>query len=403
MNATISHAVPPSRSRRWLHRVRFTIRTRLTLFYGGFFLISGIVLLALTYLLVDQTFPVASESKVTGNHVDGNLPGGPSTPLSPSATAALIAQLRSTALEHLLADSAITLAILVAISLVVGWLISGRVLRPLRVITATTRDVSEDSLDKRLNLPGPTDELVELGNTIDGLLARLEAAFEAQRRFVANASHELRTPLTIERTLLEFVLSDPNATLDSYRAVAGDILQTNKQQERTIEALLTLARSQRGLDHKRRVDLAALAQDVISTKRSVAAERDIRISLTTTAAVLDGDASLIERLVSNLVDNALQYNHVGGRINVVVDEIATNARLRISNSGPSVPRDQLPRLLLPFERGAIKTGADEQGVGLGLSIAEAIAESHGTNLELTPGRDGGMNVELSFPPPHSPG
>jgi signal transduction histidine kinase len=379
-----------------------TVLGRLTRLYGSLFLVSGVVLLAITYVLVERTFPVVNQKTLGlgGNQINGAIPGGrPSPPLSPTAAATLANQYRSTDLHHLLIDSGIALAIMVVISIALGWLVAGRVLRPLRTIIAATRQISEDNLHQRLALEGPIDELKDLGDTIDGLLSRLDAAFDAQRRFAANASHELRTPLTVGRTLIEMVLSDPDATVESFRAVCQDVLEAGKQQEQLIEALLTLARSQRGLDRRQLLDLAVIVSDVAHARQPVATAQEVRLDVSVRSAALSGDPHLVERLVSNLVDNALHYNHPDGNVNVAVDTDAGQATLKVTNTGPLVAPDQLSRLLQPFQRDATDRSGQRDGRGLGLSIVQAVATAHGADLTLQAGPSGGLDVEICFPAP----
>ena len=295
-----------------------TIRLRLTLIYGGLFLISAAALLAITYTLVNHqytsTFFVSSGRHALVTSAKGLLNVGPTpkgfvTPVGPKAVftnqkiAIAAAQGQSdAALHQLFIDSAFALAVMALISLWLGWVIAGRALRPLRTITETAREISASSLHRRLDLAGPDDELRQLGNTVDGLLGRLETSFEAQRQFVANASHELRTPLTLERTLLELALSDPNASIESYRHTCEQLLAVGEQQERMIEALLMLSRSQRGVDSHHPVDLAA-----ITSAAAAAIDHDgLAFDTSIEPAHTTGNPRLIERLVANLVGNAIQ-------------------------------------------------------------------------------------------------
>jgi signal transduction histidine kinase len=366
--------------------------------YGGLFLAAGVVLLAITYVLAERTFPIVNQKIIGGTQVNGAIPSGRSSPPpNPTATAALVAQLRSADLHHLLVDSSIALAVMVVISIALGWFVAGRVLQPLRVITAATRQISEDNLHERLALEGPPDELRDLSDTIDGLLDRLEAAFEVQRHFAANASHELRTPLTVGRTLLEMVLGDPDATVESYRAVCLDVLEAGEQQEQLIEALLTLARSQRGLDRRQPLDLAVIAAEVAHARQPAATARNVRLDVSVHPAVVSGEPHLVERLVSNLLDNALHHNHPGGSVHVLVETQAGQASLKVTNTGPVVPPEQLNRLLQPFQRLVADRVGHHDRFGLGLSIVQAITTAHGAHLTLRPGDAGGLDIEVRFP------
>ncbi|HEV8275608.1 MAG TPA: histidine kinase dimerization/phospho-acceptor domain-containing protein, partial [Streptosporangiaceae bacterium] len=266
--------------RRWARLPRRTVRLRLTLLYGGLFLLSGAGLLLITYVLVAHRLPVAATGSARpGSAVGGTmvysqagcpaLSGG--LPTSPGQAQDQIArclnQQRAAELHQLLTESGLALAIMTMASIGLGWVVAGRALRPLRTITAAAQRISASSLNQRLALAGPDDELKELGNTFDGLLSRLEAAFRAQRQFVANASHELRTPLTRQRTLVEVALADPHPTVASLRGVCRRVLATGEQQDRLIEALLILARSERGLDQRDPLDLAAVTSAALADRR----------------------------------------------------------------------------------------------------------------------------------------
>ncbi len=281
--------------------------------------------------------------------------------------------------------------------MLLGWLVAGRVLRPLRVMTTTTRQISERNLHERLALAGPDDELKDLGDTIDGLLARLETAFDSQRRFVANASHELRTPLMLSQTLLQVALANPAITLDSLRAACQEVVDTGKDQAQLIDALLTLARSQRGLDHREPVDLTAVVNDALNADRPAAAARGLHLDAALDDASVPGDARLIYRLVSNLVDNAIRYNLTGGRVEVKLEDGAAETTLTVTNTGPPVPPDQVSRLLEPFQRAALDRPASPNGLGLGLSIVADIAKAHGASLAVRPQPEGGLTVTVNFP------
>jgi len=399
----------------WLRLPRRTIRLRLTLLYGALFLVSGAALLTVTYLLVQRQYTqngaslfISSGRIGTGGafvHVTGRGSAGGAI-ISPAAIkgvptpAKVRAQAQaqsSAALNGLLINSGIALAIMAVLSIWLGWLVAGRALRPLRTITNAARDISASSLHKRLALGGPDDELAQLANTFDDLLARLEAAFDAQRRFVANASHELRTPLTLERTLVEVALADPNATVETLRATCERVLAAGEQQERLIEALLTLSRSQRGLDHREIFDLATVTADVLATRHPDAEQRQLRLDVKLAPAPVAGDRRLAERLIANLIDNALRHNHPAGQVEITTTSQAGKSLLSISNSGPVVPPAETDRLLQPFQRLASDRDAGDDGLGLGLSIVHAIAVAHDATLTARAQTDGGLAMEVSFP------
>ena len=248
---------------------------------------------------------------------------------------AVAVNVRNSDLHQLLVWSVISLAIMAAASIALGWLLAGRVLRPLQVITTTARELSATNLHERLALDGPNDELRELGDTFDELLARLEHSFEAQRQFVANASHELRTPLTLERAILEVTLADPAASAVSLRAACERVLAIGEQQERTIEALLTLARSERGLERREALLLDTLTGQVLEERREEAARRGLRLENKLERAPTTGDRRLIERLIANLLDNAIHHNTPAAGSRSATATEAGEAVLTVRNSGPA--------------------------------------------------------------------
>jgi signal transduction histidine kinase len=284
------------------------------------------------------------------------------------------------------------------LSIGLGWFVAGRALRPLRTITATARDISAANLHERLALAGPDDELKELGDTFDALLERLEASFQAQRRFVANASHELRTPLARQRALVQVALADPDATTHSLRGAHERVLASETQLERLIEALLTLSRGQAGLNRREGFDLADVTSQVLLPRRSEAARRGLELHDALSPAPATGDARLVERLVANLVDNALRHNLPDGRVEVATKTEAGHAVLSVTNTGPTVPVAAVDQLIQPFQRLAPERTTRE-GVGLGLSIVHAIATAHDATLRLRPHPQGGLHVDVSFPAP----
>jgi signal transduction histidine kinase len=370
---------------------RRSVRLRLTLLYGCLFLLSGAGLLAITYLLVQNAFagPIGTASGTFSRSAVVGIVHAPADSGLPAQQAA--------DLHQLLVQSAIALAIMAVVSIGLGWLVAGRVLMPLRVMTATTRRISERSLHERLAVAGPDDELKSLSDTIDELLARLEAAFDSQRRFVANASHELRTPLMLTQTMLQVALADPDLTLDSLRSTCQDVITVGRDQAQLIDALLILARSQRGLDHRDPVDLAAVVADALDSAEATTAAAGLTIDATIQPALVAGDDRLVRALVTNLVSNAIRYNRPRGNIQILASGQAGRVLLRVTNTGPPVPRDQVDRLLQPFQRLSGQRNTDRDSLGLGLSIVAAIAEAHGAILSLHPQPTGGMTVDVAFP------
>ena len=374
-----------------------SVRVRLTLIYGGLFLVLGVVLLALTYLLVAHRFPVLVS---TLHHASSPvLPQQVQQAESWFATQA--AEQRAAALRSLLTQSGIALAITTVISVGLGWIVAGRVLRPLRDITAAAQQVSAGNLHERLRMNGPDDELKALGTTFNGLLARLEGSFDAQRQFVANASHELRTPLARQRALVEVALADPGPTVDALRTVCARVLVAGEQQERLIEALLTLARSSRGLDRRQPVDLARITDEVTRSRQPEAELRTIRVETSLSPAWAPGDESLAQRLVANLVDNALQHNVASGWVEISTTVRQGRAILSVANSGPVIDPALVTSLFEPFRRAGADRTRSQDGLGLGLSIVRAIATAHDAQLRARARPGGGLEAQVRFPPaPH---
>jgi signal transduction histidine kinase len=399
------------------HLPRRTVRLRLTLVYGTLFLVSGAALLAITYLLVVRAtdgviFHGQDYSVVVGTHNGShrttaapgqtNTQGSPpqnGAAIDPASAERLAKHQHAAELYQLLLQSGIALAIMTVVSIGLGWLVAGHVLRPLRGITTAVRDISETNLHRRLALAGPNDELKELGDTFDGLLTRLEASFQAQRRFVANASHELRTPLARQRTLAQVALADPNPTVESLRAAHERVLAAGTQQQRLIDALLTLARGQAGIDRHDRFDLAELATQVLATRSTEATARGLDLRTTLRPAATAGHPRLVERLIANLIDNALHHNQPDGHIEVQTETRDGHAVLTISNTGPDIPTHAIEQLFQPFRRLTDRIG---DGLGLGLSIVAAIADAHHATITTQPRPHGGLTIQISFPNPAHP-
>jgi signal transduction histidine kinase len=404
------------RSLRWPRR---TVRLRLTILFAALFLVSGAGLLTITYLLVSSAtgdvvvgtnpdgsnFVVASKARTKASApkivASKGKPGVNVTPqqLKNQAERDRLVALRQrdVALHELFTKSGIALALMAAVSVLLGWLFAGRVLRPLRTITERAREISASNLHERVALAGPDDELTQLADTFDDLLGRLEAAFAAQRQFVANAAHELRTPLTRAQTLGEVALADPAASVASLRASHGRVLAAGREQERLIEALLTLARSERGLNQRDPFDLAAVTATMLHARQRQAERRGLYIHATLEPAETTGDPRLAERLVANLLDNALRYNQPHGHIDVTTSAKAGKAVLSVANSGPPIPPGEVERLFRPFQRlGANRTDQSD-GLGLGLSIVDAIAAAHHATLTAHAQPGGGLEIEVGFP------
>ncbi|MGH3225006.1 MAG: sensor histidine kinase [Streptosporangiaceae bacterium] len=306
---------------------------------------------------------------------------------------------RATDAHQLLVNSGIALAIVAVLALLVSWLVAGRMLRPIRTITRTARRISSTSLHERLALDGPQDELKELGDTLDDLFARLQAAFDAQRHFVANASHELRTPLTAERALLQVALDDPGTTTTAWRCTAEEVLASSDEQVSLIEALLTLASSESGLTEHQPVDLAAVVGATLAGLRPETGRLGIHVAEATEPARLDGDPLLVERLVANLVTNAVRHNIPGGRVEIRTGVTDGKAVLSVTNTGPLIPPTDVDRLFQPFQRLDRRRANYSGGHGLGLSIVRAIATAHDATIAARPMPDGGLSVSVAFRQP----
>jgi signal transduction histidine kinase len=381
------------------------VRLRLTLLYSVLFLLSGAVLLTITYALVAQggtnvvmsthsTSPSGGQSIST--YVLGSLPEADQVPaaerLITEAFREQAAAQRAEMMHRLLTRSALALAIMAVLSAVLGWLVAGRVLRPLRTMTNTIQLISARNVHERLAVAGPRDELRSLADTVDGLLGRLESAIDSHKRFVANAAHELRTPLTLEHALLEEAVLDRGATVASYRAQFEELMAVSEQQARLLESLLVLATSERGLDGGQPVDLSATTAEVL---RTAAGESGPAVEAEVRPARVTGDPVLLERLVANLIDNAVSYNVPDGRVQVATGTENGRAFLSVANTGPPVPPEMVGRLLSPFQR--LNRTADDGHHGLGLSIVQAIATAHSAELTVRARPAGGLAVRVLFP------
>ncbi len=308
---------------------------------------------------------------------------------------------RQRALESLVIYSLVGLGLMTVASGGLGWYVSGRVLRPVRAITETARRASDQHLGERLALTGAQDECKELADTLDDMLERRDAAFAAQRRFVANASHELRTPLTVMRTAIDVALAKPNRTTPQLEDMAVRVRRSIDRAEAMIEALLVLAISDQGRAGRELLDLSAVAEDALEMAAPGIARLGLTVRAELAPAETAGDQQLVERMVWNLVDNAVQHNQPGGWITIATGRAEDGAFLRIANSGALVPADAVATLSEPFRRLGPK-GPD--GVGLGLSIARSVSAAHGAELDVRGRPEGGLavRVTLSADPPASP-
>ncbi|MFF5515309.1 sensor histidine kinase [Streptomyces coeruleorubidus] len=383
----------------WL---RPTIRIRLTLLYGGMFLIAGILLLSIIYLLAAQALNVGSElpfkiveGKVTSDIC--NLPDQASPSEFNHAMNQCVNDQRQAALDNLLSRSLLALLGLAVIAFAFGYAMAGRVLSPLGRITRTARAVAGSDLSRRIELDGPDDELKELADTFDDMLERLQRAFTAQQRFVGNASHELRTPLAINRTLLEVHLSDPNAPME-LQQLGKTLLATNERSEQLVEGLLLLARSDNQIVERGPVDLAEVAGQAIDQVHGEAEAKGVRIRGEQKSAVVQGNGVLLERVALNLVQNAVRYNVAeGGWVEVTTEVQHGQAVLVVSNTGPVVPAYEIDNLFEPFRRLRTERTGSDKGVGLGLSIVRSVARAHGGHIYAQPREGGGLVMRVTLP------
>ncbi len=378
-----------------------SVRTKLTAWYGGLFLLAGLVLVVIDYLLVQGTLPdparFATASLGSAADTVYGLPDN--TVQAPAGMAVRLVsgsldEYRSSTLSTLVVNSAIALVATAALAVLFGWLMAGRALRPLHDITSAARRLEAGKLDRRINLEGPPDELKELADTFDGMLDRLAESFDSQKRFVANASHELRTPLAVQRTLIEVAMADPEVAPD-LRKLGTHLLHTNERSERMIEGLLILARSDRGLTARAPVRLDQVVAAVVRATAAQAEAAGVKVETRFRPRVVAGDPVLLERLVTNLVVNAITYNTSGGWVYV---EVRRDPALEVRNSGAVVPPEAVPTLFEPFRRvaGAERTG-DTRNAGLGLSIVRSVAHAHGGTAEAQPGKRGGLTVTVRLP------
>ena len=363
---------------------RRSVRLRLTAIYGALFLICSAALLSITYLLVEGAPfappPHYNPPSVSGNEVIGS------------------AAERDSVLHALLLRSGIALAIMALVSVWLGWIVAGRVLAPLRVITARTREISEENLHERLALTGPEDEIKQLSDTIDGLLGRLEGAFVAQRRFVANASHELRTPLAMMRTSLDVAAAKPLPMSDDASVLSAKVREGLDQAERLVESFLVLARAEAGgTPELERVSLPELVRAALEATAPAAQQRALIVRTRLEHAQIPGSAVLLARLVANLVDNAVRHNRTGGMIAITTEVDGAVVRLTVDSDGRTIAPEDAARLAEPFRRLGVDRTGSEDGVGLGLAIVAAIAAAYHGRLDVRGRPEGGLTAVVELP------
>jgi signal transduction histidine kinase len=399
------------------------VRTRLTLLYAMLFFAAGLALLGLTYGILASSLPTSPPASLTTSSQESNLlhqacktagyaSKGKGHPLVAipqdlteckqakaaiyAGTAAGFRAQRQQALDNLLRSALIGLGLITVASGGLGWFMSGRVLRPVRVITQTARRATGQHLGERLALTGATDELKELADTFDDMLERLDAAFATQRRFVANASHELRTPLTVMRTAIDVTLAKPSPTARQLTDMAVRVRRSIDRAETMIEALLTLAASDQGKLSAEFTDLATWAEDAIDAVTPDIERLDLHVDAKLDPAETIGDPQLLERMISNLVDNAVRHNEPGGWIRLRTGSSDTAVYLEIANSGPFIPGDAVPSLFEPFRRMETRTGVRD-GFGLGLPIAQSVLTAHRATVTARSQPAGGLDISVVIP------
>jgi signal transduction histidine kinase len=391
--------------RSWL---RPTIRIRLTLLYGGMFLVAGMMLLTIIYLLAAQALHQGNEPPFEINSTAPlplritseacpSLPGYVEDDQFKSWLANCTDTQRAIALDQLLRRSLLALLGLAVAAFAFGYVMAGRVLAPLGRITRTARRVAGSDLHRRIELDGPDDELKELADTFDEMLDRLDRAFTAQRRFVANASHELRTPLAINRTLLEVQLSDPQAPPEVVQ-LGNTLLATNERSEQLVEGLLLLARSENELVDRKPVDLAEVAAQAVEQTRGEAQAKGVELRGVRPPVYVQGNGVLLERVALNLVQNAVRYNIPrGGWVRIDTEVRPGHAVLEVENTGPAVPAYEIDNMFEPFRRLRSERTGSDKGVGLGLSIVRSVARAHGGHVVAEPRESGGLVVRVTIP------
>ena len=385
-----------------------SVRSRLTLLYASIFVACGAALVAITYLLLahnlagtkTQTDNSSSDVQrliqqcVLNATAKGAASGDAETKcaaLYANGVKAGASAQRGTTLNHLLAYSLLTLAAVTVLMVVAGWLVAGRILRPIHTLTAAARAASEQNLSQRLALQGPHDELRELSDTFDDMLARLERAFTSQQQFIANASHELRTPLTVMRTSIDVVLAKPNPTPNELRRMSLDVRDAVERAEELITALLTLARNELSVLAPEPLDLAVIAEDALETRNP----DGLTVTSTLECAPVAGDSLLLEHLVANLLDNAERYNTAAGTIAISTAVNHNTSLLHVVNTGPVVPPEQVDRLFLPFTR--LDGRTHHEGFGLGLALVASITAVHGGTISASAAPTGGLDLTVALP------
>jgi signal transduction histidine kinase len=376
------------------------MRSRLTLLYGGLFLIAGGALIAIFYVIFFRNFPGAPLAEGIFAPPGGRPPplGPPPSPAEMRALGQQLDQHRDQIIRSLLWESVLALAAVAAAAVGFGWLMAGRALRAVRHITDAARRVAGSNLGERIALTGPQDELKELADTFDAMLERLDASFDGQRHFAANASHELRTPLATSRTLLEVAVAQHRVP-EELGPVIDSVLAASARSEMILDGLLTLARCENQATERLPVDLSDIAAGAVEETAAEAAAAGVTIDAAPFPAVTRGDPILLERLALNLVRNGIQHNHPGGWVTVTTRTggAPQTVALEVSNSGPLVPPEQVETLFEPFRRLDGNRATHPHGAGLGLSIVRSVVAAHGGQSAAAARDDGGLTIQVRLP------
>jgi signal transduction histidine kinase len=425
---------------------RLTLRGRLTLLYGGLFMVAGVVLLGVTYALftanLGQKYQVIVKGTYLSPSAGSNRPPLPTNDvyvmnkdgamLTGSDAEKVLAQqreqVRQAAIKSLLTQGSIALVAVGALAAGFGWLVAGRVLAPLHKVTDTARRIaaSPTALHERIALTGPDDEVKNLADAFDTMVERLDHSFDGQRRFVANASHELRTPLTLGRALVEVAMHRRTASAD-VKELGESLLTINTRHEQLIEGLLILADSEKQLTAVYPVNLADVVTHVTAQLTSEATTAGVDVIRGPGDAPTRGDALLLERLVHNLVENGIRHNVDADRQAITIDRqpgaqagdagesasvmglasgrwvrvvsrtVDDRVELVVANTGPEVPPYEVDSLFKPFYRLGAERLVGGKGAGLGLSIVRSVTEAHGGTVTAVPREGGGLQVTVTLP------
>jgi signal transduction histidine kinase len=368
---------------------RGSLRLRLTLVFGLVFLLAGSAVMAVTLILVNNSMEYSLGLAFSGRYFK---PVDPSLLAEDEASKQII---MSSMQANLLFKGGMTVLAVWIVATAAGWFLSGRLLRPLNMITATAHRIAGRTLHQRIGLQAASGEVKSLADSFDSMLDRLDEAFAGQGRFIANAAHELKTPIALNRTLVEVAMARPDSPLE-VRSLGENLLAVNERHERLIDALLTLARAEDAVTDRRAVDLAELAGYAIDATAGMAAEREVTVAHELNPAPVVGDPILLEQVIRNLVDNGIRYNISSGWVRVQTRSTPHHAEILVTNTGAAIASHEVPALFEPFRRLTDRVGS-ARGSGLGLSIVRAVAQAHRGDVTATPRAGGGLAVRVILP------